>query len=243
MPPPTTSMRFGNDLSSSAPVESMMRGSSGNPCSIARLAAGGDDALIEVDDLAAAVALDLELVRRLEARRATHDAHLALLRERVETIRELPDDAALPVDELRGVELRFAELDAVRAHLVRFLDDARGVQQCLRRDAADVQADAAERRPALDERDFEPKIGGAETPPCSRRDRRRSPQAACRPAARRRPRRSAAPGARRRRCARRRSCGRLCRRRALPAPRLASAAARRRRASARDRRRRPCRLS
>ena len=46
-----------------------------------RLAARGDDALIEVDELARAVALDLELLRRREARRAAHDAHLALLRE------------------------------------------------------------------------------------------------------------------------------------------------------------------
>ena len=41
---------------------------------------------------------------------------------------------------------------------MRFLDHARRVQQRLRRNAADVQADAAERRPALDERDLQPKV-------------------------------------------------------------------------------------
>ena len=60
------------------------------------------------------------------------------------------------------VDLRRAERDAVRGHLVRFFDHPRGVQQRLRRNAADVQADAAERRPALDERDLEPEVGGAE---------------------------------------------------------------------------------
>ena len=63
--------------------------------------------------------------------------------------------------QLRGIDRRLAERDAVRAHLVRFLDDARGMQQRLRRNAADVQANAAERRPALDERDLETQIRGA----------------------------------------------------------------------------------
>ena len=48
------------------------------------------------------------------------------------------------------------------AHRFRFLDDLRGVQQRLRRNAADVEADAAELRPALDQRDFQAEIGGAE---------------------------------------------------------------------------------
>src|SRR5690606_41235500 len=51
--------------------------------------------------------------------------------------------------------LRPAEIDAVRGHLLRFLDHARRMQKRLRRNAADVQTDAAERRPALDQRDVE----------------------------------------------------------------------------------------
>ena len=52
--------------------------------------------------------------------------------------------------------------DAVLGHRLRFLDDPRRVQQRLGRNAADVQADAAERRAALDQRDRQPEIGGAE---------------------------------------------------------------------------------
>ena len=51
MPPPTTSMRFGAGGSSSAPVESTMRGSSGTSGKLHRLRAGGDDRLREANDL------------------------------------------------------------------------------------------------------------------------------------------------------------------------------------------------
>ena len=110
---------------------------------------------------------------------------LALLREGIEAIRELANYAALPADELRRIDRRLAERDAARAHLVRFLDDARGVQQRFRRNTADVQAHAAERRPALDERHLEPQIGGAKcrrVPAGPGADRRR---AACRAEAQR----------------------------------------------------------
>ena len=43
------------------------------------------------------------------------------------------------------VDLRLAERDAVLGHLLGLADDLRRVQQRLGRDAADVQADAAER--------------------------------------------------------------------------------------------------
>ena len=83
MPPPTTSIRCGE-------LAELERAGRIDDARIARqprqhrgLAAGGDDALIEVDELARAVALDLELLRRREARRAAHDANLALLRERL----------------------------------------------------------------------------------------------------------------------------------------------------------------
>ena len=52
MPPPTTSSRSGIGSSSSAPVESTMRGSSGKPGNHRGLGTGGDDALVEADGLA-----------------------------------------------------------------------------------------------------------------------------------------------------------------------------------------------
>ena len=48
------------------------------------------------------------------------------------------------------------------AHLTDFVDDLGGVQQRLGRNAADVQADAAQHGPAFDERDLESQVGGAE---------------------------------------------------------------------------------
>ena len=60
------------------------------------------------------------------------------------------------------VDLRRAVFDAVMAHLADFVDDLGGVQQRLGRNAADVEADAAQHRPAFDQRDLEAEIGGAE---------------------------------------------------------------------------------
>src|SRR5690606_25762244 len=67
-----------------------------------------------------------------------------------------------PAAKLVGIDPRLAEVDTAPGHLLRLLDDASGVEQRLRRDAADVEADAAERRPALDQRDVEPEVRRAE---------------------------------------------------------------------------------
>ena len=72
------------------------------------------------------------------------------------------DDAVLPVEQLGQIDLRRAELDAVRAHLADFVDDLGGMQQRLGGNAADVEADAAQHRPAFDQRDLESEVGGAE---------------------------------------------------------------------------------
>ena len=61
-----------------------------------------------------------------------------------------------------GIERGLAELDPMRAHRGRLVDDLGDVQQRLRRDAADVEADAAERLPGVDQHDAPPEIGGAE---------------------------------------------------------------------------------
>ena len=58
--------------------------------------------------------------------------------------------------------MRLLEVDAVGAHLLRLGDNSRGVQQGLRGDATDIQADAAEALIALDEDRLEPEVGGAE---------------------------------------------------------------------------------
>ncbi len=162
MPPPTTSSRSGRLASSSAPVESMMRGVVGRAGHAHGLRARGDDALLEADDAGAALAGDRDPVRRDEARLAAHDLHLALLGERAQTRGQAADDAVLPRPQPLDVDLRRAEHDAGAGHRARLLDDVRGVQQRLRRNAANVQAHAAERRPALDQADLEAEVRGAE---------------------------------------------------------------------------------
>ena len=73
-----------------------------------------------------------------------------------------PDDALLPAAQLVQIDAGLAELEAEVRHLLGFRDHARGVQQRLRRDAADVQADAAEVGVALDQHHLLAEVGGAE---------------------------------------------------------------------------------
>src|SRR5690606_3946238 len=116
----------------------------------------------ELDRLRVAAVLDLEAVGAGETTGALDDAHLTLLRHRREPAGQLADHPVLPSAQPVGIEARLAELDTVLAHLPGFLDDAGRVQQRLRRNAADVQADAAERRVALDQRHVQTEIGRAE---------------------------------------------------------------------------------
>ena len=58
------------------------------------------------------------------------------------------------------VDCRGGELDAELLRVLRSVDELGGVQQRLRRDAADVQAGAAGLGRGVDERDFMPAIGG-----------------------------------------------------------------------------------
>ena len=125
------------------------------------LGARGDDRLVERDERPGAAVLDLELVCGDEPADARDDRHLARLGEAREAADELLDDAVLPAAQLVDVDLRRPEADAVRAHLVRLVDHLGGVQQRLRRDAADVEADAAEHRPALDQHHLLAEVGGA----------------------------------------------------------------------------------
>jgi hypothetical protein len=87
---------------------------------------------------------------------------LALLREHRQTADELADDLVLPLEQLRQVDRGRREGNAVRAHLLDLVDDLGRVQQGLGGNASDVEADSAQHRPALDERDLEAEIGRAE---------------------------------------------------------------------------------
>ena len=72
------------------------------------------------------------------------------------------------------VELRRADLDAEAFELVPGgLEQFRGMQQRLRRDAADVEAGAAERLALLDDGDLEAELGRLDRRRHSRRGRSR----------------------------------------------------------------------
>ena len=114
-----------------------------------------------MDALRAARAHHFEYVRAHEPPGAAHHIDLALLHEDLESAGQLRDYRALPGTQALQVELRRAESDAARAHLLGILDDLGGVQERFRRNAADVEAHAAELL-FLDAEDFLPKLGRAD---------------------------------------------------------------------------------
>ena len=131
---------------------------------------GGDDALLELDDLprtglvlARAVGhFHLDMVRVEEGAVAAHDVDLAPLGHAGETAGQLADDLVLVRAQLVDVDLRRGEADAEGAGVPRFLHDRGDVQQGLGRNAADVEADAAERRVAFDDDRLHAEVGRAE---------------------------------------------------------------------------------
>ena len=74
---------------------------------------------------------------------------------------ELADDLVLPGAQLVEIDLRRAERDAVLGERLRLVHYRGDVQQRLRRNAADVEAYAAERRVALDQHRLHAEVGGA----------------------------------------------------------------------------------
>jgi hypothetical protein len=91
-----------------------------------RLRAGGDDALLEAQQLRLATfAFDLELVGRHEAPAAGDHPHLALLGHPRQPLRQLADDLVLVGAQRIERDLRLAEVDAVRAGVRRLVDSPR----------------------------------------------------------------------------------------------------------------------
>ena len=143
----------------------MMRGSSGRSGQPHRFRAGGDDAVRERDRLRRCLLSGVTFdscgrSRNLPTPRST--STLRCFARRRKPAREPPDDLVLPLAQLGCVDLRLAERQRRLRHRFRFLDHLRGVQQRLGRNAADVEADAAEHRPALDQRDLQAEVGGTE---------------------------------------------------------------------------------
>src|SRR5690606_26856570 len=105
---------------------------------------------------------DLDLVGRDETATALQHAHLALPGHAGKAFRQLADDVVLVATQRIEIDLRLAEGDAEGAGVRGLVDDVGRVQQRLGRDAADVEAHAAQVRVTLDQHRIEAKVGGAE---------------------------------------------------------------------------------
>jgi hypothetical protein len=106
---------------------------------------------------------DLEVVGVEEMAVAAHDVHLARLGHAGEAAGELGDHLRLVRAQLVEVEFWARRSHAaVIGHVRRFLHHRGDVQQRLGGDAADVEADAAQRGVAFDEHGLQAEVGGAE---------------------------------------------------------------------------------
>ena len=105
MPPPMTSSRSGMPSTSSAPVESTIRSSSGRNGSDA----ASEPAAMMQCSKPTTVSPTVIVFGRGELARAAHDLDLALLGQRLQAAGEAPDDAVLQRADLVDVDLRRLE--------------------------------------------------------------------------------------------------------------------------------------
>src|SRR4029450_12702610 len=126
MPPPRISSRSGTSASSSAPSESITRGSSwGMKGRVIGSAAGGHMAVVKPRPTGgAAGGGHLELVGGDEAAGAAHGGHLALAGQAAQAAGEALDHALLPVAEGVQVDLGGGEAQAGLAQLAGLGDHA-----------------------------------------------------------------------------------------------------------------------
>ena len=134
----------------------------GNKSGRGGFGAGGDDRLVEAHDPSALRRFYTQGVSRGELALSDHGLDLALLREADEAAGQALDHAVLPAANGRWVEGRRAEAHAVRTHRLGVVDHLGDMQQRLGRDAADVEAYAAECRARVDQDDVLPQIGSTE---------------------------------------------------------------------------------
>ncbi|MNM47828.1 hypothetical protein D3C81_588020 [compost metagenome] len=124
---------------------------------------GGDDGLLELHDFFRAVACrHLDVVGGEELAHARDHLRLARLGHAGQAARHVRDHAFLVLAYLVDVDGRLGKRHARVGHVRRFIDDGGHVQQRLRRDAAHVQAHAAQGRVALDDDRRHAQVGRAE---------------------------------------------------------------------------------
>src|SRR6185369_6812583 len=107
--------------------------------------AGGEHDVVRGDLVRAAVGLrDRDLVRRRQLRRALVDVDLAAREQLLHAAGHLLHDLVLARHQRRPVDLRLADHDAVLLGALDLLEEVRGHDPRLGRDAAPVQARAAQ---------------------------------------------------------------------------------------------------
>ncbi len=102
------------------------------------------------------------MVRVNEGTVAAHDLDLAPFGHAGQAAGQLADDLVLVGAQLVDIDARRGEGDAEIGGVLGLFHHCGDVQQRLGRNAADVEADAAERRVALDDHRFHAEVGGAE---------------------------------------------------------------------------------
>jgi hypothetical protein len=125
--------------------------------------AGRDHDRLRFEDLLVAVlALDHDLAGRADGALAGEGVDLVLLEQEGDAVDVGGDGLVLVLHHAREVELRL-DHDAEMLHPVRGLGEhLGGVEQRLRRDAADIEAGSAERVALLDDADLQPELRGAD---------------------------------------------------------------------------------
>ena len=164
-PAPTTSSCSGTSSSASAPVEETMRFSSIVDARQRRdVGAGGDDDVLGLQRLRlAVVALDLDLAGRGDAARADNRVDLVLLEQEFDALDVAADPLVLERHHRGKIELRRCHADAQLGEAVPGLvEQLGGMQQRLGRNAADIEAGAAEGRALLDHGDLQAELRRAD---------------------------------------------------------------------------------
>ena len=179
MPAPTTTRRLGTSASSSAPVEeTIFFSSTVDARQRHHLRARGDQDVLRRERV-----LDRAVVARAPRPRPAFSMRPVPWNEAILFLRNrkaTPLVVASTTSPLRFMNwakssVGGADLDAVHGEIVRrLLEQVRGLQQRLGRDAADIEAGAAEGRALLDHRHLHAELRWRGSPRHSRRDRRRS---------------------------------------------------------------------
>jgi len=106
--------------------------------------------------------LDDDFVLAAELAHAPDNLDLALFGHASQAAGQFADHRVLEVSKLVEVDVRLAERHAMFTEMRGRVDHLADVQERLGGDAADIQADPADRAVALDQRDLQTQVGGAE---------------------------------------------------------------------------------